>query len=195
MADHRSDGRRRVAAELLLVQRLPPTLRVAVPLVVCAACIVVGVEALAIQHHFAAQHSSGRLATLLARGSTGATAWEGWAAAVFFMIALARLRRGAPEPPAGLARVENLTARQLRAGLVREYTVVRAALVLLSVVALTDTTRAARYVVAAAGDDALARTSVLATIVEASGLAVATIVLALWAASFREQLDRMGALP
>ena len=195
MADGRSDARPGVAAEFLLVQRLPPMLRVAIPVVVCAACLALGVESLAIQHHFAAQKGAGRLVALLARGSTGATAWEGWAAAVFFLIALSRLRRGAPEPPAGMTRVENLTARQLRAGLVREYTVVRTALVVLGAVALTDGTRAGRYVLAAAGGDALARTSVLATVVEAAGLAVATIVLVLWARSFREQLNRMGALP
>ena len=169
-------------------------LRVAVILAVVVACIVLGVESLAIQHHFAKQPGSGRLVALLAQGSTWATAWEGWAAALFFLVALSRLRRGAPEPPAGLGRVENLTAGQLRAGLVREYTVVRVALVLVSAASLTDAARAARYVAAALGGDVLARRSLLTTIVEAAGLVAATLVLALWAGSFREQLDRVGAL-
>ncbi len=34
----------------------------------------------------------------------------------------------------------------------------------------------------------------VATLVEAIGLAVATVVLGLWAGTFRAQLDRMGAL-
>lgn len=194
MADGRSDARRRVAAELLLVQRLPSMLRIALPALVCAACVALGVLSLPIQHHFAAQTDNGRFAALLARGSTGATAWEGWAAAVFFLIALNRLRRGPTEPPAGMTPVESLTATQLRGGLVREYTVVRIALVVLGAVALADSTRAARYIVAAATGDTLARSTVLATLIEAAGLAVATIVLALWAGSFREQLNRMGAL-
>jgi hypothetical protein len=155
---------------------------------------VLGVQSLAIQHHFAEQQGGGRLATLLAQGSSVATAWEGWAAALFFLVALTRLRRGAPEPPAGRTPVEDLTAGQLRAGLVREYSVVRAALVILCVVALVEATRAARYVIAAVSGDALARASLAATLVEAAGLVVATAVLVLWAAGFRHQLDRVGAL-
>jgi hypothetical protein len=88
-----------------------------------------------------------------------------------------------------------LTAGQLRAGLVREYTVVRAGLVVVCVVSLVDVARAARYLVAGASGDALARASLVATLVEAAGLVVAAIVLGLWAGTFRQQLDRMGALP
>jgi hypothetical protein len=194
MADDGGVGRTRVAAELLFVQRLPPPLRVLVPLTLAAGCVVLGVESLAIQHHYAGQSGGGRLATLLAHGSTAATAWEGWAAAVFFLVALMRLRVGVPEPPAGRTPIEDLTAGQLRAGLVREYTIVRIGLLILSAVSLADAARAARYVVAAVSDDALARGCVTATLVEACGLAVAAVVLALWAGSFRQQLDRVGAL-
>jgi hypothetical protein len=166
-----------------------------VVIVVAAACVAFGVWSLSVQHHFAAQPGGGRVATLLAQGSSGATAWEGWAAALFFLLALLRLRRGAPEPPAGRTPVEELTAGQLRAGLVREYTVVRAGLVVVCVVSLVDVARAARYLVAGASGDALARASLVATLVEAAGLVVAAIVLGLWAGTFRQQLDRMGALP
>jgi hypothetical protein len=194
MADDGSVRRARVAAELLFVHRLPSALRVIVPLTLGAGCVVLGVESLAIQHHYAGHSGAGRLATLLAHGSTAATAWEGWAAALFFLVALMRLRRGAPEPPAGRTPIEDLTAGQLRAGLVREYTVVRAGLVILSAVALADASRAARYVVAAASGDSLARGSLAATLVEASGLMIAAVVLAVWAATFRRQLERVGAL-
>lgn len=194
MADPGSAGRVRVAAELLFVHRLPPVARVVVPLLIGVGCIALGAWSLAVQHHYAAQTGGGRVASLLAHGSSAATAWEGWAAAVFFLIALIRLRRGAPEPPAGRIPVEQLTLHQLRSGLVREYTVVRIGLVVLCIVSLADAARAARYLVAAASGDALARTSLPATLVEAAGLVAATVVLGLLAGSFREQLQRMGAI-
>jgi hypothetical protein len=194
MAHDGSAGRARVAAELLLVHRLPSPLRVIVLLALGAGCVVLGVLSLDIQHHYAEQVGSGRLVTLLGQGSTVATAWEGWAAALFFLAALIRLRRGGPEPPAGRTPIEDLTAGQLRAGLVREYTIVRVGLVILSAVSLGDAARAARYIVAAASGDDLARGSLVATLIQACGLAVAAVVLALWAGSFRAQLDRVGAI-
>jgi hypothetical protein len=194
MADAGSDGRVRVAAELLFAQRLPLALRIVVPVVVAAGCVALGAWSLTVQHHYAGLNGGGRVATLLARGSSAATAWEGWAAAAFFLVALIRLRRGAPEPPAGRTPVEELTLQQLRGGLVREYTVVRIGLVVLCVVSLVDAARAARYLVAAVSGDALARTALPATLVEAAGLVAATVVLGVWAGSFREQLVRMGAL-
>jgi hypothetical protein len=194
MADAGSVGRVQVAAELLFIHRLPPPLRVVVPLILAAACVVLGVELLSIQHHFASHPGGGRLATLLAQGSSAATAWEGWAAALFFLVALLRLRREAPEPPAGRTPIEELTAGQMRAGLLREYTVVRIGLSILGAVALVDVARAARYLVAAASGDTVARSSLVATLVEAAGLVVATAVLAMWAGSFRQQLERVGAV-
>jgi hypothetical protein len=194
MAVHGSVGRMRVATELLLLRRLPTPLRVALVVVVGVACIALGALLLTIQHHYAAQPGGGRVAALLARGSSPVTAWEGWAAAFFFLVALVRLRRGQPEPPAGRTPVEELTAGQLRAGLVREYTVVRVGLVILCLVSLVDSSRAARYIVAAASGDGLARGSLAATLVEACGLVVATLILGLWAGTFRDQLERVGAL-
>jgi hypothetical protein len=194
MADAGSVGRVQVAAELLFIHRLPPALRVVVPLLLAAACVVLGVEFLSIQHHFAAQPGGGRLAALLAQGSSATTAWEGWTAALFFLAALLRLRRGAPEPPAGRTPLEDLTAGQMRAGLLREYTTVRCGLTILGAVALTDVARAARYLVAAASGDTVARSSLIATLIEAAGLAVAAAVLAMWAGSFRQQLERIGAV-
>jgi hypothetical protein len=194
MAHHGSVGRARVAAELLLLHRLRAPLGVLVSLLVGLVCVAAGVASLAVQQHFASQSGGGRIATLLAHGSSAATAWEGWVAAVFFLAALLRLRRGAPEPPGGRTPVEEQTAGQLRAGLVREYTMVRAGLVTLCAVSVIEAARAARYVLAAVSADQVARTSLAATLVEAAGLLAATVVLALWASSFRAQLDRVGAL-
>jgi hypothetical protein len=194
MAGHGSVGRVRVATDLLLLRRPPLPLRVALVVVVGVAGAALGAWSLTVQHHFAAEAGGGRVAILLAQGSSVATAWEGWAAAVFFLVALIRLRRGAPEPPAGRTPIEELTTRQLRAGLVREYTAVRVGLVVLCVVSLVDSSRAARYVAAALSGDRLARASLTATLVEACGLVVATVILGMWAGTFRDQLERMGAL-
>ena len=194
MADAGSVGRPGAIAELLFLRGRGLALRVAVAAVVGVGCCVLGASSLAIQSHFAAQPPSGRLATFLANGSTAATAWTGWAAASLFGVALLRLRRGVPEPPAGRGSVESLSVTQMRAGLVREYTAVRVGLCVLTAVALTDAARAARYVVAAAAGDSVARMSVVATVIEAAGLVAAMVVLVLWATVFRGQLVRVGAL-
>lgn len=195
MADGRTEGRRRDVAELLFLDRGHAAVRGVITLIVLVACGVAGALSLAVQAHFAAQPGGGRIASFLAHGSSAATAWIGWAAAAFFTVALVRLRRADPEPPAGRAAVETLTAAQLRAGLVREYTAVRAGFVALCVVSLADVARALRYWVAAVAGDQLARTSLAATLVEAAGLVVAAGVLLLWGIAFRDQLVRIGALP
>ena len=194
MAGHGSAGPVKAATDLLLLGRLPAPVRVGLVALAGACSIAFGAWLLTVQHHFAAEAGGGRIATLLGRGSSIATAWEGWAASAFFLVALVRLRRGAPEPPAGRTPVEELTAGQLRAGLVREYTVVRVALVILCVVSLVDASRAARSLVAGLSGDTVARASLTPTLVEAGGLVAATVVLGLWAAAFRNQLERVGAL-
>ena len=194
MAEDGTVGRSRTAAELLLLDRLPAFTRPIVGVVVAAGCGFVGAYSLVVQEHFAAHRLGGRLGALLAEGSSAATAWTGWVAAAFFLIALLRLRRGDPEPPAGRTPLDSMTTRELRAGLVREYTLVRGALLLLGVIALVEAARGLRYGLAALTGDSIARNSVAATLIEAFGLIVATVVLALWALSFRRQLLRIGAL-
>lgn len=194
MADAGSIGRPGMIAELLFLRGRAQLLRVVVASIIAASCGLLGAYSLNIQAHFLAQPDGGRLSTLLANGSSAATAWTGWAAAFFFGMALLRLRRGAPEPPAGRAPVESLTATQMRAALVREYTAVRIGLTVLSAVAVTDAVRAARYVVAAIAGDGVARMSAAATLIEAIGLLTATFVLVLWTASFRRQLVHVAAL-
>jgi hypothetical protein len=194
MADAGGGGRFRAVAELLFVRRPWQPVRLIAVLLVIAGCFAFGAAALDIQAHFAAHPSAGRWETFLARGSSALTACTGWAAAAFFLIALLRLRRGTPEPPAGRTPVEELSATQLRAGLVREYIVVRICLCVLVVITLVDAARGARYAIAAISGDGTARGSLVATLIEAAGFVVATAVLSLWALSFRRQLVRMGAL-
>lgn len=193
MPEHGGVARRRVLAELLLVNRLPAPVRVVIALIVLAACGAAGVALLGAQHALAGSPS--RLAAVLGHGTTWVTAWPGWLAALCFLVALVRLRRTAPEPPAGMRPLERLSAADLRSGLLREYTLVRAALALLLVVTMVDVARAIRYLLAGAAGDQLARSAAAPQAVQALGLAAASVTLALWAFSFRSQLDHVGALP
>jgi hypothetical protein len=157
-----------------------------------------GAASLQAQRHLAAERARGAQlsapADVLADGSSARTAWPGWLASAFFMVALLRLQRGSLELPAGFTPAERLTASAIRTGLRREYRAVRTALVVVAVLATLDTGRAAVYAVAAAAGSGDARGSVVATVVEAVGLCAATIILGRWLAVFRAQLRRLGAL-
>ena len=185
-------------ARLYGLGRLHPVQRMVVLWLVCAAAVGLGVATLAGQRHFSAELNSGAdlnvVATLVGDGSSPRTAWPGWLAAVFFGLALIRLWRGRPEPPAGRPPEGRWTAADIRSALRREYAAVRTAIVVLAVVALLDGARAAVYTVAAATGDSVARGSVLATVVEALGLVIAAVMLTLWGLIFARLLERWGAL-
>jgi hypothetical protein len=187
-----------VLARLYGLGRLHPIQRMVLLWLAAAGAVGVGVAALAGQRHFSAELSSGAdlnvLATLLGDGSSPRTAWPGWLAAVFFGLALLRLWRGRPEPPAGRPPGGRWTAADIRSALRREYAAVRTAIIVLAVVALVDGARAAVYGVAAATGDAVARGSVMATVVEALGLVAAAVMLTLWGLIFARLLERWGAL-
>jgi hypothetical protein len=187
-----------VLARLYGLGRLHPGQRMVVLWVLVAAAVGIGVATLAGQRHFAAELSSGAdlnvIATLLGDGSSPRTAWPGWLAAVFFSLALLRLWRGRPEPPAGRPPSGRWTAADIRSALRREYAAVRTAIIVLGLVALVDGGRALVYGVAAASGDAIARGSVVATVVEAVGLVVAAVMLTLWGVVFARLLERWGAL-
>ncbi|TMD90547.1 MAG: hypothetical protein E6I76_19585 [Chloroflexi bacterium] len=185
-------------ARLYGLGRLHPVQRMVVLWLVCATAVGIGVAALAGQRHFSAELNSGAdlnvVATLVGDGSSPRTAWPGWLAAVFFGLALLRLWRGRPEPPAGRPPGGRWTAADIRSALRREYGAVRTAIIVLAVVAIIDGARAAVYTVAAATGDRVARGSVLATIVEALGLVLAAVMLTLWGLIFARLLERWGAL-
>ncbi|MDB5113456.1 MAG: hypothetical protein JWL78_526 [Chloroflexi bacterium] len=185
-------------ARLYGLGRLHPVLRMVLLWLVASGAVGIGMAALAGQRHFAAELSSGAdlnvVETLLGDGSSPRTAWPGWLAAVFFGLALLRLWRGRPEPPAGRPPGGHWTAADIRSALRREYAAVRTAIVVLAVVALVDGARAAVYGVAAASGDAVARSSVLPTAVEAMGLVAAAVMLTLWGLVFARLLERWGAL-
>jgi len=187
-----------VLARLYGLGRLHPVQRMVLLWVLAAAAVGIGVAALVSQRHFGAELSSGAdlnvVATLLGDGSSPRTAWPGWLATVFFGLAVIRLWRGRPEPPAGRPPGGRWTAADIRSALRREYAAVRTAIVVLGLIALVDGGRAAVYGVAAVSGDVTARSSVVATVVEAVGLVAAAVTLTLWGVVFARLLERWGAL-
>lgn len=146
-----------------------------------------------LQNHFAKSSESTGLPGLLAGGSSVATAWPGWVAAAFFLIAIVRLR-GTAEPPTGRKPVEQLTISEIRTALAAEYRAVRMALVVITILALIDLERFAGICVAAARGAHWATASVAMTGVEALGWLCATALLVAWALTFRSQLETWGAI-
>jgi hypothetical protein len=190
-------GRRR-AAELVFLDSGPLVLRAVVVLIAAIGCGVGGNALFRLHLQLAARAAAGGtlnpFQTLLATGSSARTAWPGWVAAAFFLLAVTRLRRGPPEPSPGVIKPERLTARQLRTGLRVEYRVVRIALVVLSLAAATDIARAAAHIVYAQAGHDVSGSTIVATTVEAAGFATAAAVLALWAWIFGADVRRLGAL-
>jgi hypothetical protein len=184
--------------ELVFLDRGPIALRGLVVAVVAVACGVAGTLLVRLHQtlagQLAAHVSLNPLQTVIATGSTVRTLWPGWVAALCFAAAVVRLRHGATEPPAGRTSVEQQTLGQLRAGLRREYRVVRCALVVVCLVAAVDTARTIASVIAAQSGDRQVATTMPATVVEALGYVAAALVLGVWALAFGAEVRRLGAL-
>jgi hypothetical protein len=184
--------------ELVFLDRGPIALRCIAVVIAAAACGVAGTLLVRLHQslagELAAHHALNPLQTLIATGSTTRTLWPGWVAALCFGAAVLRLRHGATEPPPGRTAVEDQTLAQLRAGLRREYGIVRIALVVVVLCAAVDVARTIASLIAAqAGDTGIAST-MPATVAEALGYVVAALVLAAWARSFGTEVRRLGAL-
>ena len=104
-----------------------------------------------------------------------------------FAAAVLRLRHGATEPPPGRTAVEHQTLGQLRAGLRREYRIVRGALVVVCLLAAVDVARTVASVIAAQSGDTQIATTMPATVVEALGYVVAALVLAVVGSRLRHR--------
>jgi len=185
-------------AELLLLDRLPRAGRAGAALLALGLAVGWGCAALALHEHElalrAAGDSLGPLGNTFADASSPITAWPGWAAAVILGLSTLRLRHGALEPPAGRGSARTMTAARLRAGLRREYAGARLALVAVSILTLADLVRLlvsgiTALLFASGAGDGLAWMGT-----EVGGLVAATATLAAWILSFREHLDRIGAL-
>ena len=184
--------------ELVFLDRGPIALRCVAVAVAAAACGVAGTLLVRLHQTLAGQLAAhvtlNPLQTVIATGSSVRTLWPGWMAAVCFAAAVLRLRHGATEPPPGRTAVEHQTLSQLRAGLRREYRIVRCALVVVCLFAAVDVARTvASEITAQAGDRQLS-SAMPATVTEALGYVVAAVVLAAWARAFGAEVHRLGAL-
>ena len=184
--------------ELVFLDRGPIALRFLAVAAVAAACGVAGTLLVRLHQTLAGElagHASlNPLQTLIATGSTLRTLWPGWVAAICFAAAVLRLRHGATEPPPGRTSVEHQTLGQLRAGLRREYRIVRCALVVVCILAAVDVARTVASVMAVQSGDRQVSTTMPATVVEALGYVAAALMLAVWARAFGSEVRRLGAL-
>jgi hypothetical protein len=184
--------------ELVFLDRGPIALRFLAVAAVAAACGVAGtlLERLhqTLAGQLAAHVSLNPLQTVIATGSTLRTLWPGWVAAICFAAAVLRLRHGATEPPPGRTSVEHQTLGQLRAGLRREYRIVRCALAVVCILAAIDVARTVASVMAVQSGDRQVSTTMPATVVEALGYVAAALMLAVWARAFGSEVRRLGAL-
>jgi hypothetical protein len=183
--------------ELVFLDHGPIALRSIAVVIAAAACGVAGTLLVRLHQTLAAQLDA-RVAlnpvqTLIATGSSMRTLWPGWVAALCFGAAVLRLRHGATEPPPGRTAVEKQTLGQLRAGLRREYWIVRVAFVVVLLFAAVDAARTIASLIAESTDREIA-TTMPATIAEALGYIVAALVLAAWAHAFGTEVRRLGAL-
>jgi hypothetical protein len=183
--------------ELVFLDHGPIALRSIAVVIAAAACGVAGTLLVRLHQTLAAQLGArvalNHLQTLIATGSTMRTLWPGWVAALCFGAAVLRLRHGATEPPPGRTAVEKQTLGQLRAGLRREYRIVRVAFVVVLLFAAVDAARTIASLIAESTDKEIA-TTMPATIAEALGYVVAALVLAAWAHAFGTEVRRLGAL-
>jgi len=184
--------------ELVFLDRGPIALRFLAVAAVAAACGVAGTLLVRLHQtlagQLAAHVSLNPLQTVIATGSTLRTLWPGWVAAICFAAAVLRLRHGATEPPPGRTSVEHQTLGQLRAGLRREYRIVRCALAVVCILAAIDVARTVASVMAVQSGDRQVSTTVPATVVEALGYVAAALMLAVWARAFGSEVRRLGAL-
>lgn len=154
-----------------------------------------GFAALALQRHYsdAAMRGEqlGRISQLLADGSGPRTAWAGWLAALLIALSTLRVRVGAMEPP---ARSEGEGVGGIRAGLRREFDVVRMCATVVAVLAAVDGGRLLAYTAVAISGSSLARDNLGWIAAESLGLAAAAATLLAWTGSFRSRLRQVGAI-
>ena len=183
--------------ELVFLDHGPIALRSLAVVIAAAACGVAGTLLVRLHETLASQLAAhvalNPVETLIATGSSVRTLWPGWVAALCFAAAVLRLRHGATEPPPGRTAVEHQTLGQLRAGLRREFRIVRVALVIVLLFAAVDAARAVAGLIAASSDKEISST-MPATLAEALGYVVAALVLAAWARAFGTEVRRLGAL-
>jgi hypothetical protein len=185
---------RSVVLDLLFLSETTRAMAATAIAVAAAVCTAAAVGLIALESHYAKVSNPTGIAHLMATGSSAATVWPGWLAAGFFLIALQRLRRGDPEPPAGRTPVAERTVSDLRAGLRSEYRSVRIALLIVAVLSTVDLARAAGIAWLGIRGTTWAHTVAAFTILEALGWIAAALALTVWARTFNRQLAQWGAV-
>jgi len=183
-----------VVLDLLFLTVPSAAVAAAIGVVALLAGVAVALGLIAAEGHYAAASNPTGIANLLASGSSAATAWPGWVAAIFFLISLRRLSGGEPEPPVGRTPVAQRSVSELRAGLRLEYRNVRIALVVVAFLSIVDLARTVGIVWLGIKGTSWAHPVVFFTILEAAGWIAATLMLTIWARSFHEQLSQWGAV-
>jgi hypothetical protein len=192
MADN--SRRRNVVYDLLFLSDLSAPIAAATLVLVLAICCAAALGLIAAEGHYAGAANATGLAHLLASGSSAATSWPGWVAAIFFLISLRRLHDGDPEPPAGRTPVAQRSVSDIRAGLRSEYQNVRIALVVVAFLSVLDLARAVGIAFLGIRGTAWTHSVVFFTILEAAGWVAATLTLTVWARGFHQQLSQWGAV-
>lgn len=188
-ADHRS-----ALAELLFARRLGRMQAGLSAIGIVVAAMAASDLLLAAQHRAIDDADVRIWGRLVANGSSLATAWPGWAAAVCFLVASRRFAE-APEPPMSRqGRQANASAAELRAGLRTEYRLTRLLLCGLVLASVMECARILVDGVATTMGDVVARADLFPTGVEGLGWTAAATALARWLWCFRAQLIRLGAL-
>ncbi|MFN2582501.1 MAG: hypothetical protein ABR498_07155 [Candidatus Dormibacteria bacterium] len=191
------DAEPRRLVELVFLHRGPLALRFITVIVSAVACAIAGYTLFHLHEQLAPRLSSAGalnpLQTFIATGSSVATAWPGWLAALCFAAALRRLRRDPLEPAPGRRSADAISVHELRRGLRGEYRAVRGVLVVLAVVTAVDVARALAFA-AGSGRAGVSLLVPWAVYVEALGLVVATIMLAIYAWAFGDGISRLGAV-
>lgn len=133
------------------------------------------------------------LKTFVAQSPTPVTVLVGWVAAVFFALALLRVRGGPLEPATTFRRAERLSVSQLRRAFRREYTLARLLLVVVVLITAVELARAISFAVGAEHAGVSSTTS-WTMYVEAAGFIVATLVVIAYARAFGERVAHLGAI-
>ena len=99
MSDDSTSAPRNVVLDLVFLSDASSFIaRAALALAFCICCAI-ALGLIALESHYTKTYNPTGVAHLIAAGSSAATAWPGWVAAVFFLIALRRLRWMLRETP------------------------------------------------------------------------------------------------
>ena len=181
----------------MFLHRGPVTLRTLVVVIGAIGSGIAGYKLFLLHQEYVLRIAAGAhldsLKTFVAQSPTPVTVLVGWVAAVFFALALLRVRSGPLEPATSFRRAESLTVSQLLRAFRREYVLVRLLLVVVVLITAVELARAISFSVGAEHAGVSSTTS-WTLYVEAAGFVVAAIVVIAYARAFGERIAHLGAI-